>query len=49
MATYVLTDLAHDVWVDTFNLDNDAIYLPPSASARSRSAGSGAAGATAST
>lgn len=31
MATFVLTDLAHDVWVESFNLDDDALSLPPNA------------------
>ncbi|MGC8638707.1 MAG: aldose 1-epimerase family protein [Isosphaeraceae bacterium] len=31
MATFVLTDLAHDVWVESFNLDNDALFVPPNA------------------
>ena len=31
MATFVLTDLAHDVWVESFTLDNDALFLPPTA------------------
>lgn len=31
MATFVLTDVAHDVWVESFTLENDALYLPSNA------------------
>jgi hypothetical protein len=28
MATFVLTDVAHDVWVESFAIDNEALGLP---------------------
>ena len=46
MATFVLTDLAHDLWVESFAIDTLILDLPRPGAARSPSAGCAAAGAT---